>query len=100
VAQLIGPDRLSQCGARMAWIRSLDGCVYIVELDCAGERLLLADANGERAVFRSLESARAALSALEGVAQRLIHQSAYDEMIGLEAGGQNLLDMPLGTRGG
>jgi hypothetical protein len=100
MVQMIAPAQLPHCAASAALIRSLDGCVYIVELDCASGRFMLADASGERAVFRSLESARAALASLPATPQRLVHQSAYDEMIGLGSGGQNLFDMPLGARGG
>ena len=85
MTELVISSPLAAAQVRAARIRSLEGSIYLVELDCAGGRRALGDGRG-RAVFRSLAAARAALAGLGAIPVRLVHHSAYDEMIGLGAG--------------
>jgi len=85
MVDLVLPSRIAAAEVRAARIRSLEGSIYLVELDCAGGRRALGDCRG-RAVFRSLPAARAALAGLGAIPVSLVHHSVYDEMIGLGAG--------------
>ena len=96
--ELVIPSQIAAAEVRAARIRSLEGSIYLVELDCAGGRRTLGDGRG-RAVFRSLPAARAALAGLGAIPVRLVHDSVYDEMIGLGAGAPNRLEVALGDAG-
>ncbi len=98
MADLVTPSRIAAAEVRAARIRSLEGSIYLVELECAGGRRTLGDGRG-RAVFRSLAAARAALAGLGAIPVRLVHDSVYDEMIGLVAGARSRLEVALGEAG-
>lgn len=98
MVDLVLPSRIAAAEVRAARIRSLEGSIYLVELECAGGRRMLGDGRG-RAVFRSLRAARAALAGLGAIPVRLVHDSVYDEMIGLGAGVPNRLEVALGEAG-
>ena len=98
MAELVFPSQIAAAEVRSARIRSLEGSIYLVELDCAGGRRTLGDGRGT-AVFRSLPAARAALEGLGAIPVRLVHDSVYDQMIGLGAGVPNRLEVALGEAG-
>ena len=78
-------------------IHSLERSLYIVELsDARGSRWLAARTGG-RAVFRNLGAARAAVAGLGARHVRLLHRSAYDEMVGLGPAAPNGIDIALGS---
>ena len=96
--ELVIPSQDAAAEVRAARIRSLEGSIYVVELDCAGGRRMLGDGRG-RAIFRSVPAARAALADLGAIPVCLVHDSVYDEMIGLGAGASNRLEVALGQAG-
>ena len=96
--ELVIPSQIAAAEVRAARIRSLEGSIYLVELDCAGGRRTLGDGRG-RAVFRSLPAARAALAVCGAIPLCLVHDSVYDEMIGLGAGAPTRLEVALGEAG-
>jgi Family of unknown function (DUF6482) len=98
MSELVNPSQIVAAEVRSARIRSLEGSIYLVELDCAGGRRTLGDGRG-RAVFRSLPAARAALAVCGAIPLCLVHDSVYDEMIGLGAGAPNRLEVALGQAG-
>ena len=63
-------------------IRSLELALYQVEVSLAGGERLLCDDAGKPLRFRTLQAAREALAPLTASSLQLVHQSAYDEMIG------------------
>jgi len=81
---------------KAARIRSIDLCVYRVEFDLhSGEDALLVDGDGKAIIFRALQQARDALAGLAGVPVELVHQSAYDEMVGQPERDSNRMAFPL-----
>lgn len=99
MVDLVIPSHIAAAEVVAARIRSLEGSIYLVELECADGRRTLGDDRG-RAVFRSLPAARAALAGLGAIPVRLVHDSVYDEMIGLAAGARSRLEVALGEAGG
>lgn len=84
-------------GALEVRIHALERSLYIVELfDGAASRWVRAD-DGARAMFRNLGAARAAVAGLGAVPIRLIHRSAYDEMVGLGPAAANGIDIALAS---
>ena len=87
---------LEGAGIRSACIRSLERSLYLVELEAAEGRLVLGADGRSARVFRSLAAARAAIAPLGAVPLRLLHESSYDEMIGLESAPSTRLQLELG----
>ncbi len=92
---LISADLLS-CGLRAARIHSLEGGLYIVELDTARGTFWLGSDPRTRALFRNLGAAREALAAAGAVSITLTHASAFDEMVGLGSRADNRIEVRLG----
>ncbi len=77
-------------------IRSLDLALYQAEVTLAGVDRLLCDDCDKPLRFRTLQAAREALAPLTARRLQLVHQSAYDEMIGQPGRSQpNTLAVPL-----
>jgi hypothetical protein len=81
-------------------IHSLERSLYIVELRGPQGSRWLRDGNGHRQVFRNLGAARAAVAELGTRSVRLVHSSAYDEMVGLGAAAPNGIDIALASSDG
>lgn len=77
-------------------IRSLEGQTYIVRVLLDGQYWLLSDDNNESIRFPSLPSANELLDEAGVLTRELVHDSAYDEMVGLENSGTHTLRIPTG----
>ena len=75
-------DLLQMGGEYDLTIRSLELALYQAEVSLAGGERLLCDDAGKPLRFRTLQAAREALAPLTASSLQLVHQSAYDEMIG------------------
>ena len=75
-------DLLQMGGEYDLTIRSLELALYQTEVSLAGGDRLLCDDAGKPLRFRTLQAAREALAPLTASSLQLVHQSAYDEMIG------------------
>ncbi len=77
-------------------IRSIDLALYQAEVELGGRSRLLCDKGGRPLRFRTLQAAREAVAPLAARSLQLIHQSAYDEMIGQPLReGSNAMAVPL-----
>lgn len=83
-----------------ARIHSLERSLYIVELHGPQGSGWLRDGSGKRRVFRDLSAARAAVAGLGVARVRLLHRSAYDEMVGLGPAAPNGIDIALARSDG
>lgn len=78
-----------------ATIRSLDGCVYRLEMEEGGNsRLVWRDASTVLTT-RNLTHMRELLAGIDIDAIVLLHDSAYDEMVGQPPSHDNRLQIPL-----
>lgn len=77
-------------------IRSLEGQTYIVRVLLDGKHWLLSDDNSETIRFPSLPSANELLDEAGILTRELVHDSAYDEMVGLDNGNAHPLRIPTG----
>lgn len=81
-------------------ILSFDPEIYLVEADIDQQTVQVTDDSGRLLSFRGQ---RAACRAFEGLSigyACLVHQSAYDEMIGLDTdAGQNRMEIPIALPG-
>lgn len=83
----ISPDQLT--------LNSFESSVYLVEVRLAGERVLLCDDTGLPRVFRSQLEAKKPFKGL-GIARTvLVHESPYNEMIGMPGGKVDPLEVLL-----
>ena len=87
--------KLATCDLRAARIHSLERGLYIVELETPEGTFWLRSDDGERALFRNLAAARAALAGAGDVTVTLVHASAFDEMAGLGPRVANHIEVPL-----
>lgn len=94
----LGADA-SAATPRAARIHALERGLYIVELRVEDGSLWLSEDGRTRAVFHNLAAARAALDTLGPMPHRLLHRSAFDEMIGLDGPANNSIDIVLGRTG-
>ena len=78
-----------------ACIHSLERSLYIVELCGPQGSRWLRDGEGKRRIFRDLPAARSAVATLGVSRVRLLHRSAYDEMVGLGPAAPNGIDIAL-----
>ena len=96
MSRCLSAAELPGCGLRAARIHSLEGSLYIVELDTDGGTFWLGSDTRTRASFRNLGAARAALAAAGIVSATLLHASAFDEMVGLGLRADNRIEVRLG----
>jgi hypothetical protein len=96
MSRCLSAAELPGCGLRAARIHSLEGSLYIVELDTDGGTFWLGSDTHIRASFRNLGAARAALAAAGIVSATLLHASAFDEMVGLGSRADNRIEVRLG----
>ena len=68
-------------------IRSIDPELYIVEVEFDGQCLRVTDEDGEPLSFRGVPAAKQPFSSLTIREAFLVHESAYDEMVGQPTGG-------------
>ncbi|MFM7784267.1 MAG: DUF6482 family protein [Gammaproteobacteria bacterium] len=83
-----------------ACIHSLERSLYIVEIRGPEGSRWLRDGDGKRHIFRDLPAARAAVASLGVARVRLLHRSAYDEMVGLGPAAPNGIDIALARSDG
>ena len=67
-----------------AEIHAIEGQSYMVILQLDGKRRLLSDDHGQTLRFSSLAAANQLLGQHRVAQRELVHQSAYNEMIGLD----------------
>ena len=67
-----------------AEIHAIEGQSYMVILRCDDERRVLSDDHGETLWFPSLTAANKLLQRCRVEQRELVHQSVYNEMIGLD----------------
>ena len=77
-------------------VRSTDGCIYTVELLVDGQWRVLCDDRGTVLCYRSLQWVRRKLGNLRAGKVTLLHQTAYQEMIGLPEASRDDMEVPLG----
>lgn len=70
-----------------------DGDLYLVELEIDGHWYRVTDEQGAALQYRSQLAAKKPFKGL-GITRALLrHRSAYDEMVGLPEGGENLMEI-------
>ncbi len=70
---------------RLLRIRSCDPEVYLVEIESGDGCYLITDERGKVAKFRGMTAAKRPFEGLKIERAVLVHESAYDEMIGQPA---------------
>lgn len=65
-------------------IHAFEGIIYLVEIVFSDRRQFLKDRNGDNVVFKSSTAAGIALAGIGAEAATIVHQCAYDEVIGHE----------------
>ena len=65
-------------------IHAFEGIIYLVEIVLAERRQFLKNSSGENAVYKSSTAAWIALAAVCATSAVIVHQCAYDEVIGHE----------------
>lgn len=76
-------------------VRSTDGCIYTVEVLVDGQWYVLCDDRGTVLCYRSLQWVRRELGKLRAGKVTLLHQTAYQEMIGLPAAARDDMEVPI-----
>ena len=76
-------------------IESVDLSLYIAHAEVAGVRYLIADGSGRPLRTPNLLSMKEQLAKVDAGERVLLQRSAYDEMLGGPAGGDNTLELPL-----
>ncbi len=74
-------------------IRSVEPAFYLLEIRTKDENFQVVDGNGKTVMFRSVEAARRACEGMQVSQTLLVHQSAYDEMIGMPGVDGDRLEM-------
>ena len=74
-------------------IRSIECALYTLYVELGDQQYQVADAKGNVSVHRSAEAAKRFCAGLKVELTVLVHQSAYDEMIGMPANHQAALEM-------
>ena len=78
-------------------IRSMDLSLYQAEVEIDGRRQVIADGSGKPLRSFNLLDMKRQLAALDITNLVLVHESAYDEMVGQPGrDGSNALEIPLG----
>ena len=76
-------------------VESVDLSLYIAHAEVDGHRYLVADRDGRPLTTPNLLAMKERLAAIEAAERVLLQRSAYDEMVGSHARGDNLLEIPL-----
>jgi hypothetical protein len=71
-------------------VQSVEASLYIIRMTYGGDQVRVSDAAGN-AAFRSLGATLKVLGDIGIPRAQLLHTSAYDEMIGQPADGENIL---------
>ena len=74
-------------------IRSIEGALYTLSVEFNGQQFHVMDDKGNVSIHRSAEAAKRACAGLDVEQTVIVHQSAYDEMIGMPAKDQAALEM-------
>ncbi len=69
--------------------------LYLVEVEVDDQTLRVTDDQGQALVFRSQLAAKQPFKKLSVKKAVLRHESAYDEMVGLPAGGENVMEVTI-----
>ena len=83
------------CGLELI---SLEGGIYLLQMQVDARRHHLADDAGRILHLRSVEHARELLKELPELPLFLLHSSAHDEMCGLPGGQRDALRVPIALR--
>ncbi len=79
-------------------IRSAELSLYLAEAELAGQRYLVCEADGKPLRTVNLVAMREKFAGLEVREMVLVHESAYDEMVGQPGpAGSNRMEVPLET---
>lgn len=65
-------------------IHAFEGIIYLVEVVFDDRRQFLKNAQGDNAVYKSSTAAGVALAGIGATSAVIVHQCAYDEVIGHE----------------
>jgi hypothetical protein len=76
-------------------IESVDLSLYIAYAELDGCRYLVTDRDGRPLRTPNLLSMKERLAAIDAAERVLVQRSAYDEMVGSRATGDNSLEIPL-----
>jgi len=74
-------------------IRSIEGALYTLCVELDGQQFQVMDNKGNVSIHRSAEAAKHFCTGLNVEQTVIVHQSAYDEMIGMPAKDQAALEM-------
>ena len=74
-------------------IRSIEGALYTLCVEFDGQQFQVMDDKGNVSIHRSAEAAKRVCAGLNVEQTVIVHQSAYDEMIGMPAKDQAALEM-------
>jgi hypothetical protein len=74
---------------------SIEGGIYLLEVNVGGQPQPLRDAHGHTLHLRSVEHARELLQELPPLPFYLVHAVVHDEMCGMQDGTQNTLRVPI-----
>lgn len=77
-------------------IRSLEGQFYMVQVLLDGQRLVLSDNHNQTLLLPSIPAANELLDEAGIATRELVHDSAYNEMVGLDEVGIDPLRIPTG----
>ena len=76
-------------------IESVDLSLYIAHAEIDGRRHLIADADGRPLRTPNLLAMKEQLAGIDAKDRVLLQRSAYDEMVGHSAAGDNAMELPL-----
>jgi hypothetical protein len=91
----ISVEELSDITIPRLSLRSVSMSLCTVEVHLDEGMHVLCDRNGKVARFNGVEHARNSLSHLQVQQAELVHDSPYDEMVGLPEGGSEPIRVPL-----
>ncbi|MEQ6885733.1 DUF6482 family protein [Salicola sp. Rm-C-2C1-2] len=77
-------------------IRSLEGQFYMIQVLLDGQRLVLSDNDNQTLLLPSIPAANELLDEAGIATRELVHDSAYNEMVGLDDVGIDPLRIPTG----